>query len=1813
MARPAAPWHSALAVRIFGSTWWLLFVAGQVCGDQHEGLVFLREFPLVGRVQYYEDFLSDLLNGHRTEDPSSRTTRSEEDRDSLWDAWGSWSECSRTCGGGASYSLRRCLSSKSCEGRNIRYRTCSNVDCPPEAGDFRAQQCSAHNDVKHHGEFYEWLPVSNDPDNPCALKCQAKGTDLVVELAPKVLDGTRCYTDTLDMCINGLCQIVGCDHQLGSTTKEDNCGVCNGDGSTCRLVRGHYKSQLSATKLDDTVVAIPYGSRHIHLTLKGPDHLYLETKTLQGTKGENSLSSPGIFLVDNSSVEFQKYPGKENLSIAGPLTADFIVKIHNSGPANSTVQFTFYQPIIHRWRETDFFPCSATCGGGYQLTSAECYDLRSNRVVADQYCHYYPENIKPKPKLQECNLDPCPASGGYKQIMPYDLYHPLPRWEATPWTACSSSCGGGIQSRAVSCVEEDIQGHVTSVEEWKCMYTPKMPTVQPCNIFDCPKWLAQEWSPCTVTCGQGLRYRVVLCINPRGMHSGGCNSKTKPHIKEECIIPTPCYKPKEKVPVEARAPWYKQAQELEEGAAVSEEPSFVPEAWSACTVTCGVGTQVRIVKCQVLLSFSQSVADLPVDECEGPKPASQRACYAGPCNGELPESNPGETDGLLGGLQDFDELYDWEYKGFTKCSESCGGGVQEAVVSCLNKQTREPADENLCVTSRRPPKLLKACSLEPCPSRWEVGKWSPCSLTCGVGLQTRDVFCSQIRSREMNETVILADDLCRQHKPNTVQACNRFNCPPAWYPAQWQPCSRTCGGGVQRREVLCKQRMADGSFLELPETFCSASKLASQQACKKEDCPSEWLLSDWSECSTSCGEGTQTRSAICRKVLKTGVSAIVNSSQCPPLPFSSSIRPCMLAICARPGRPSTKHSPHIEAARKVYIQTRRQRKLHFVVGGFAYLLPKTTVVLRCPTRRFRKPLITWEKDGQHLISSAHVTVAPFGYLKIHRLKPADAGIYTCSAGPAREQFGIKLIGGNQKLVARPGGPRSEEEAPRVRKAHPKEALQTHKHQNGIFSNGSKAEKRGLAAADAGSRYDELVSRLLEQGGWPGELLAAWEAQDSAERNASSEEDPNAEQALLHLPFTIVAEQQRLDDILRNLSQQPEELRDVYSKHLVAQLAQDIFRSHGEHRDALLKPSEQRISPVAIPPRKAVSSFSSLLRTAASSSGEAAGGSRRPHRKPTILRKISAAQQLSASEVVTHLGQTVALASGTLSVLLHCEAVGNPRPTISWARNGEEVQFSDRILLQPDDSLQILAPVEADVGFYTCNATNALGYDSVSIAVTLAGKPLVKTSRMTVLNTKEPAITVDIGGTIKTVRGVNVTINCQVAGVPEAEVTWFRNKSKLGSSHHLHEGSLLLTDVSSSDQGLYSCRAANVHGELTENTQLLILDPPQVPTQLEDIRALLSATGPNLPSVLMSPLGTQLVLDPGNSALLGCPIQGHPTPNITWFHGGQSVATVTGLTHHILAAGQILQVANLSSESQGEFSCLAQNEAGVLVQKASLIIQDYWWSVDRLATCSASCGNRGVQQPRLRCLLNSTEVNPAHCAGKVRPAVHPVPCNRRDCPSRWMVTSWSACTRSCGGGIQTRRVTCQKLKASGISTPVSNDMCTQLAKRPVDTQACNQQLCVEWAFSSWGQCNGPCIGPHLAVQHRQVFCQTLDGVTLPSEQCSALPRPVSTQNCWSEACSVHWRVSLWTLCTATCGNYGFQSRRVECVHAHTNKAVPEHLCSWGPRPANWQRCNITPCENMECSDTTRYCEKVKQLKLCQLSQFKSRCCGTCGKA
>jgi len=44
---------------------------------------------------------------------------------------------------------------------------------------------------------------------PCALNCMAVGYNFYTERAAKVIDGTPCYPDSSDICINGECQVSG--------------------------------------------------------------------------------------------------------------------------------------------------------------------------------------------------------------------------------------------------------------------------------------------------------------------------------------------------------------------------------------------------------------------------------------------------------------------------------------------------------------------------------------------------------------------------------------------------------------------------------------------------------------------------------------------------------------------------------------------------------------------------------------------------------------------------------------------------------------------------------------------------------------------------------------------------------------------------------------------------------------------------------------------------------------------------------------------------------------------------------------------------------------------------------------------------------------------------------------------------------------------------------------------------------------------------------------------------------------------------------------------------------------------------------------------------------------------------------------------------------------------------------------------------------------------------------------------------------------------------------------------------------------------
>ncbi|XP_061420663.1 adhesion G protein-coupled receptor B1-like isoform X6 [Lethenteron reissneri] len=87
----------------------------------------------------------------------------------------------------------------------------------------------------------------------------------------------------------------------------------------------------------------------------------------------------------------------------------------------------------------------------------------------------------------------------------------------------------------------------------------------------------------------------------------------------------------------------------------------------------------------------------------------------------------------------------------------------------------------------------------------------------------------------------------------------------AWSP--WSPCSRTCSGGVQLRIRTCLPSARPGSA----PSFCPGNDEQGRE-CNKHKCHSvagagvagageEW--SEWSVCSSSCGEGSQVRARVC--------------------------------------------------------------------------------------------------------------------------------------------------------------------------------------------------------------------------------------------------------------------------------------------------------------------------------------------------------------------------------------------------------------------------------------------------------------------------------------------------------------------------------------------------------------------------------------------------------------------------------------------------------------------------------------------------------------------------------------------------------------------------------------------------------------------------------------------------------------------------------------------------------------------------------------------------------------------------------------
>ncbi|KAI5094773.1 A disintegrin and metalloproteinase with thrombospondin motifs 13 [Silurus meridionalis] len=683
-----------------------------------------------------------------------------------WSSWSGYTSCSRTCGGGITYRKRECnnprpaFGGRDCEGEGTEAELCNRQPCESNQHEFMAQQCS---DTDHQPLLlsaysttaYSWIPAVGfiSGDAQCKLMCRSREQDFMVSRGAQFIDGTRCELDSpvtagsFTACLNGKCQLFGCDGVLNSRKVRDVCGVCGGKGNTCHLITGSY------TGGDDkeyvTFLSLPANATQVHINNWNPVFTHMAVMVndeyVVAGDGDIALNTTHPSPLEEKHLIYNLYltadflPHTEELVLSGPISDKIQIQVYRKygreyGDITSpNITYQFYmsdaehvEKIIEGQWSTVVSSCSVTCGSGIQRVSQECVDINTQEQVDEELC----SSVNPNPPtLQPCHLPDCP-----------------PSWVLGEFGPCSTPCGVGERVRSVACMQK--QGMETVIlADSACSQVTKPAVNETCNTHLCfARWQVSEPGECSAVCGPGQAHRSVSCLRS---HRGADLAVNESH----CLHP----KPSENVPcVVDVCPigWetHRKDQQDQGSLSVMLRSKIIPVyVWSPvighCTKTCGNGTQQVWFSCV----DHQSRLDVPEFLCDRfSKPELYtKLCVQSPCPAM------------------------WQVGEQGTCSVSCGLGVALRRVLCIQfdgKLERELEDER-CERGKKPP-VTVPCFTQACSFHWGVQEWSECSVSCGYGIQSRKVSCLG-PSSPLPITPILCVHL---PKPITIQACYNANC-----------------------------------------------------------------------------------------------------------------------------------------------------------------------------------------------------------------------------------------------------------------------------------------------------------------------------------------------------------------------------------------------------------------------------------------------------------------------------------------------------------------------------------------------------------------------------------------------------------------------------------------------------------------------------------------------------------------------------------------------------------------------------------------------------------------------------------------------------------------------------------------------------------------------------------------------------------------------------------------------------------------------------------------------------------------------------
>ncbi|XP_047669386.1 protein tyrosine phosphatase receptor type Fa isoform X6 [Tachysurus fulvidraco] len=263
----------------------------------------------------------------------------------------------------------------------------------------------------------------------------------------------------------------------------------------------------------------------------------------------------------------------------------------------------------------------------------------------------------------------------------------------------------------------------------------------------------------------------------------------------------------------------------------------------------------------------------------------------------------------------------------------------------------------------------------------------------------------------------------------------------------------------------------------------------------------------------------------------------------------------------------------------------------------------------------------------------------------------------------------------------------------------------------------------------------------------------------------------------------------------------------------------------------------------------------------------------------------------------------------------CQAVGEPKPRITWMKKGKKVSSQRFEVIEFDDgsgSVLRIQPLRThrDEAIYECTATNSMGEINTSAKLTVLEEDQIP----------HGFPTIDMGPQLKVVeRTRTATILCAASGNPDPEIFWFKDflpvdiNGSNGRIKQLRSGALQIENSEESDQGKYECVATNSAGTRYSAPANLYVRVRRVP-----------------PRFSIPPTNHEVM--PGGSINLTCVAVGAPMPFVKWMKGEMELTK----EEEMPVGRNVLELTNIRQSAN--YTCVAMSSLGMIETTAQIIVK-----------------------------------------------------------------------------------------------------------------------------------------------------------------------------------------------------------------------------------------------------------------------------------